>query len=83
MNPKVLILDEPTRGIDVGAKWEIYNIMMDLAKQGVGIILISSEMPEVIKMSDRVAVMHEGRITGILDHEELTQEQVIKYAIGG
>ena len=80
MNPKVLILDEPTRGIDVGAKWEIYNIMMDLAKQGVGIILISSEMEEIINLSDRVVVMCEGRINGVLQKGEATQESIMNLA---
>ncbi|WP_343250667.1 sugar ABC transporter ATP-binding protein [Diplocloster hominis] len=82
-NPEVMILDDPTRGIDIGTKAEIYELINEVTNSGRSVILISSEMPEVIKMSDRVAVMHEGRITGILDHEELTQEQVIKYAIGG
>lgn len=80
MNPKVLILDEPTRGIDVGAKWEIYNIMMDLAKQGVGIILISSEMEEIINLSDRILVMCEGRINGVLEKGEATQESIMNLA---
>lgn len=80
MNPKVLILDEPTRGIDVGAKWEIYNIMIDLAKQGVGIILISSEMEEIINMSDRIIVMCEGHINGCLKKDEATQEKIMDLA---
>ena len=80
MNPKVLILDEPTRGIDVGAKWEIYNIMMDLAGQGVGIILISSDMEEVINLSDRIMVMCDGHISGCLDREEVTQERIMNLA---
>ena len=83
INPKVLILDEPTRGIDIGAKYEIYNIMNALAAEGVSIILISSELPEVLGMSDRILVMHEGRISGELPWEEATQEKVISYAIGG
>ena len=78
--PKVLILDEPTRGIDVGAKAEIYQIMEELAEQGVSIIMISSELPEVLGMADRVVVMCEGRVTGILDNRELTQETVMRYA---
>ena len=82
-NPEVMILDDPTRGIDIGTKAEIYELINEVTNSGRLVILISSEMPEVIKMSDRVAVMHEGRITGILEHDELTQEQVIKYAIGG
>lgn len=80
MNPKVLILDEPTRGIDVGAKWEIYNIITGLAKQGVGIILVSSEMEEIINLSDRVLVMCEGRINGCLEKGEVTQEKIMNLA---
>jgi len=80
MNPKVLILDEPTRGIDVGAKWEIYNIIIELAKQGVGIILISSEMEEVINLSDRILVMCDGRINGCLEKDEVTQEKIMNLA---
>ena len=80
MNPKVLILDEPTRGIDVGAKWEIYNIIVDLAKQGVGIIFISSEMEEVIGLSDTVMVMCEGEINGKLNKNEVTQERIMNLA---
>ena len=80
MNPKVLILDEPTRGIDVGAKWEIYNIITGLAKQGVGIILVSSEMEELINLSDRVLVMCEGRINGCLEKGEVTQEKIMNLA---
>ena len=67
MQPRLLIFDEPTRGIDVGAKNEIYRLMRELADQGVGILMISSDMEEVIGVSDRVAVMHEGRIAGFLD----------------
>jgi inositol transport system ATP-binding protein len=81
-NPKVLILDEPTRGIDVGAKSEIYALMSTLAKQGMGIIMISSEMPEILAMSDRVLVMSEGRATGILQRSEATQEQIMVLATG-
>lgn len=80
MNPKVLILDEPTRGIDIGAKWEIYNIIIDLAKQGVGIILVSSEMEEVINLSDRVMVMCDGQINGCLEKGEITQEKIMNLA---
>jgi ABC-type sugar transport system ATPase subunit len=81
-NPKVLILDEPTRGIDVGAKAEVHSIMSDLAQQGIGIIMISSEMPEILAMSDRIVVMCEGRVTGILDRTEATQERIMAYASG-
>lgn len=80
--PKVLILDEPTKGIDVGAKAEIYSIINNLAKSGLAVILISSEMPEVMNMSDRVIVMSESRITGELQHEEFSQELILKYAMG-
>lgn len=80
-DPDVLIMDEPTRGIDVGAKHEIYEIMSDLAKQGKAIIMISSEMAELIGMSDRICVMCNGKMTGeITAHEEMTQENVMKYA---
>src|SRR5690606_24873522 len=82
MNPKVLILDEPTRGIDVGAKAEIYRHMADLAKEGIAIIMVSSDMEEVIGMSDRVAVMHQRRITGFLSREELNQERIAKLMTG-
>lgn len=81
--PKILILDEPTRGIDVGAKSEIYSIMNNLAKEGVGIIMISSELPEVINMSDRICVMANGRIMATLDRKNFTQERIMHYATGG
>jgi ABC-type sugar transport system ATPase subunit len=77
----VLILDEPTRGIDVGAKSEIYIIMNELARSGVAIIMISSELPEIINMSDRVAVMREGLIQMILDREDISQERIMQYAV--
>lgn len=80
MDPKVLILDEPTRGIDVGAKAEIYQIIMDLAAKGVGILLISSEMEEILNLSDRIIVMCEGRLSGELSKEEATQERVMEFA---
>ncbi|EID44251.1 MULTISPECIES: xylose ABC transporter ATP-binding protein [Bacillota] len=82
-NPQVLILDEPTRGIDVGAKYEIYKIINELASQGVGIVLISSELPEVMGMSDRILVMSEGRITGEFSRENATQEKIMACATGG
>ena len=84
-DPKVLIVDEPTRGIDVGAKYEIYNILNSLILQGVSIIMISSELPEILGISDRIVVMHEGHLTGILDNtaKRQTQETVMKYATGG
>jgi inositol transport system ATP-binding protein len=80
INPKVLILDEPTRGIDVGAKAEIHRLVTELARQGVAIIMISSEMPEVLGMSDRIMVMHEGRVTGIVDRAEATQVKIMDLA---
>ena len=80
--PKVLILDEPTRGIDVGAKQEIHSLMSDLAQQGVAIIMISSEMPEILGMSDRIVVMHEGRVKGELTRAEASQERIMQMAIG-
>ncbi len=79
-NPDVLIMDEPTRGIDVGAKYEIYQIMIGLAKQGKGIIMISSEMPELLGVSNRIMIMCNGKITGEVSGEEATQENVMKYA---
>lgn len=79
----IIILDEPTRGIDVGAKQEIYHLMNKLIEQGKSIIMISSEMPELLGMSDRILVMHEGRITGELGRGEATQELVLEYASGG
>ncbi|MER2105673.1 MAG: xylose ABC transporter ATP-binding protein [Solibacillus sp.] len=82
-NPKLLILDEPTRGIDVGAKYEIYKIINELVKQGVGIVLISSELPEVLGMSDRILVMCEGQITGEFSRAEATQEKIMVCATGG
>jgi len=78
--PRILILDEPTRGIDVGAKSEIYALMSRLAKQGLGIILISSDLPEILGMSDRIIVMREGRITGELDRPMATEEKIMRYA---
>lgn len=83
-NPKVLILDEPTRGVDIGAKKEIYDLMNQLALQGVAIIMISSELPEVLGMSDRILVMHEGRMTGEFPNDQpITQEEIMHAATGG
>ena len=79
-DPKILILDEPTRGVDVGAKAEIYEIMNELTKQGVSIIMISSELPEIINMADRVYVMYEGRVTGCIPYQEVSQEAIMKLA---
>ncbi len=80
-NPDVLILDEPTRGVDVGAKAEIYSIMNDLAAGGMAIIMISSEMPEIINMCDRILIMSEGRIRGNLDRSEFEQQKILHYAV--
>ncbi|MFK3967343.1 sugar ABC transporter ATP-binding protein [Ensifer adhaerens] len=79
-NPRILILDEPTRGIDVGAKAEIHRLVTELARNGVAVIMISSEMPEVLGMSDRIMVMHEGRVTGFLGRAEATQIKVMELA---
>lgn len=79
--PKIMILDEPTRGIDVGAKVEIYNLINELKENGIAVIMISSELPEILGISDRILVMHEGRITGCLEDSEATQEKIIRYAI--
>jgi ribose transport system ATP-binding protein len=83
LGPRVMIFDEPTRGIDVGAKQEIYELMRKLAESGVAIIMISSDMEEVLHISDRVAVMHEGRVTGILEREDCTEENIMRLAVGG
>jgi ribose transport system ATP-binding protein len=83
LDPKVLIFDEPTRGVDIGAKAEIYSLMRGLAQRGVAVIVISSDMEEVLGISDRVAVMHEGRITGILDRADCSEENIMQLAVGG
>lgn len=82
VKPKVLILDEPTRGIDVGAKAEIYNLLDELANQGIAIMLISSELPEILGLSERIYVMQSGRITGELSKEEATEEKILTLALG-
>lgn len=82
-NPKILILDEPTRGVDIGAKKEIYNIINQLAAQGVAIIMVSSELPEVLGMSDNIMVIREGEVRGIISYEEANQERVMTLATGG
>ncbi|OXM87330.1 xylose ABC transporter ATP-binding protein [Paenibacillus rigui] len=82
-NPKILIMDEPTRGIDVGAKYEIYNLMNRLIEEGVAIIMISSELPEILGMSDRILVMCEGQFIKEMDYREATQENIILAATGG
>lgn len=78
--PKVLILDEPTRGVDVGAKYELYVAIKELAKAGVTIVMVSSELPEILGMADRILVMKGGRMTGELSREEATQEKIMYYA---
>lgn len=80
--PKLLILDEPTHGVDVGAKAEIYELMRQLASDGMGILLISSELPEIVALSHRIVVMHEGRVTGIVTPEEAAEESLMAYATG-
>lgn len=81
LNPKILILDEPTRGIDVGARQEIYVLINALVQQGISVIVISSELPEVLGLSDRILVMHEGQIKADLINDNLTQEQVMEAAL--
>ena len=83
INPKILILDEPTRGVDVGAKKEIYMIINELILNGVSVVLVSSELPEVLGLSDRVLVINEGEVSGILEKDKISQENVMKLAVGG
>ncbi|MBI3415728.1 MAG: sugar ABC transporter ATP-binding protein, partial [Verrucomicrobia bacterium] len=83
LKPRLLLLDEPTRGIDIGAKREIYGLMENLAAEGVAILFVSSEMSEILGMSDRALVMHEGKITGELSGETLAEEAVMRLATGG
>lgn len=82
-NPKILILDEPTRGVDVGAKKEIYDFINELKKKGLSIIIVSSEMPEILGLSDRILVIHNHKITGEFTGEEATQEKIMRCAVGG
>ena len=82
-DPKILILDEPTRGVDIGAKKEIYSVINDMAARGVAVIMVSSELPEVLGMSDRIMVVHEGHVTGIIDGKDADQEKVMTLATGG
>lgn len=82
-NPKILILDEPTRGVDIGAKKEIYNVINDMAAKGVAVIMVSSELPEVLGMADRVMVIHDGEVAGIIDGAEADQQKVMTLATGG
>ena len=83
LSPDVLILNEPTRGIDVGAKAEIYRILNGLCREGKCIIMITSEMLELLAMSDRILILSEGKVTGMLTAEEATQEMIVQCAIGG
>ncbi len=82
IEPNILIFDEPTRGIDVGARYEIYSIMVDLTKQGRSILMVSSDMEELLGMSDRIVVLHEGKQTGILERNDFSQEKVLLLASG-
>jgi ribose transport system ATP-binding protein len=82
LKPRVLLLDEPTRGVDVGAKQEIYKLMEQLAADGVAILFVSSEMEEILRMSERALVMHQGRIAGELRRDELSEEAVMRLATG-
>jgi rhamnose transport system ATP-binding protein len=83
VRPKILLVDEPTRGVDVGAKAEVHTIIGELASEGIGIIVISSDLPEVLSLSDRVLVMREGRQMAIFDRDEADQERVMTAAMGG
>ena len=80
--PRILFMDEPTRGIDVGAKSEIHRLLRELAGEGIGIVMISSELPEVIGLCDRVLVMHDGKTRGIMQGSQLSEESVIRRASG-
>ena len=82
VQPKILFMDEPTRGIDVGAKSEIHKLLRDLAGQGIGVVMISSELPEIIGLCDRILVMHEGADRGILEGSAATEEAIIRRASG-
>ena len=82
MNPKLLLLDEPTRGIDIGAKEEIYRLMESLAESGMAILFVSSEMEEVISLSDRVLVMHEGHLTGQVSGGDINEASIMNLATG-
>lgn len=81
-NSRIIIFDEPTRGIDVGAKQEIYQLMNAMVQQGISIIMISSEMEELIGMSDRIIVMHEGKLAGELEKKDFSQNKILEYASG-
>ena len=83
IKPDVLILDEPTRGVDVNAKFEIYSVINELAKEGIAIIMVSSELPEIINMCDNVCIIKAGKMTGMLGKDELDQERIMQFAAGG
>jgi ABC-type sugar transport system ATPase subunit len=80
IRPRVLFVDEPTRGIDVGAKREVHLLLRELAESGTAVVLISSELPEILAVADRIAVFHEGRVTGEFLHREATEEKIMRYA---
>ena len=82
-HPKIMILDEPTRGIDVGAKNEIYTLINDLAAAGMGVLIISSELPEILRLSNNIIVMSQGKITAMLSRAEASQDTIMHYATGG
>ena len=82
IDPPVLFLDDPTRGVDVGAKQDIYDLIDELASRDKGVIFVSSELPELLRCCDRIMVMHEGRVMGILDAHETTQERIMQLATG-
>ena len=82
IDSKVIFIDEPTRGVDVGAKIEIYNLINEVAKKGVGVVVISSDMPEIMGISDRILVMHQGTIYGELQKDQFTEENILRYSIG-
>ena len=81
-NPEIMILDEPTRGIDVGAKYEIYKLITEIVKENKAVIMVSSELPELIGMCDRIYIMCQGRITGCITKEEFSHETIMKFATG-
>ena len=80
--PEIIIIDEPTRGIDIGTKQQIYAFIRDLAGQGKGVIVISTEMPEVLGLSDRILVMRQGRIAGTVDQSQMSEENIVRLAMG-
>jgi ribose transport system ATP-binding protein len=80
---KLIVFDEPTRGIDIGSKEEIYRSMVDLARQGKYVLMVSSDMPELIAMCDRIVVMKKGRVAAVLGKEEISEENILTYSIGG